>query len=516
MERYREPNSLGGYIQVPICDKNTTQELSGDFTLPDYQPEIKKLLRIGATVLPPSKYIGNSGAEFAGNIDYYVLYMGSDNEIYCAPLTAEYKVDVPFDKAEDLSITNLVGYATISPDMISGRVTSPRKIAIKCRLKARARVFGDMPIEDGFGRGADDSIELLVSDANNVRSLFGESEPINLSDEIICDRDDGEIRVVSADGRALIGEVNCLDGSVSCRGEMYLKLLMSRENGTKSYTVTRKIPFSHNVAVEGVNMGSCATARATVTDMNINVDDGRIAVDVGMVIDTMANKQDTVRYIKDVYSTTHESFCKYKNVGFVGNGMCINGNFTLNDSMTLEEAGIAPTSTPIDTNGSVIIEEQGFKGGKYSASGKAKFNVLLEKDGEYSVTDIELPFKYECEGMSGGDVNNMGAVVCGEVLGARARIDGERIGIDAEIGMFGNMWENTKEEMLDLVSFGEELEKTAGDCIICYPSKSDSLWSVAKRYNSPISEISELNKLSSADAFDTHQSISNSKYLIIK
>ena len=35
----------GKYMQVPINEKTLVTELSGDFTLPDYQPEIKRLLQ---------------------------------------------------------------------------------------------------------------------------------------------------------------------------------------------------------------------------------------------------------------------------------------------------------------------------------------------------------------------------------------------------------------------------------------------------------------------------------------
>ena len=35
-------------LTLPICDKVITQDISGDFSLPDYQPEIKRLLRITA------------------------------------------------------------------------------------------------------------------------------------------------------------------------------------------------------------------------------------------------------------------------------------------------------------------------------------------------------------------------------------------------------------------------------------------------------------------------------------
>ena len=50
-----ENQTLGTYIQVPINEKSVMTDLSGDFTLPDYHPVIKRLLKIGAAVLPPAK-----------------------------------------------------------------------------------------------------------------------------------------------------------------------------------------------------------------------------------------------------------------------------------------------------------------------------------------------------------------------------------------------------------------------------------------------------------------------------
>ena len=70
MERYGQNYTFSPYVQLPVCDKGVISEISGDFTLPDYQPEIKKLLRITANVLPASRYVGDRNAEFSGNVDY--------------------------------------------------------------------------------------------------------------------------------------------------------------------------------------------------------------------------------------------------------------------------------------------------------------------------------------------------------------------------------------------------------------------------------------------------------------
>lgn len=511
---YNNYSSVGGYVQVPISDKSVTSELSGDFTLPDYQPEIKRLLRITATVLPASKYIGDREAEFAGNIDYYVLYTGSDNEVYCAPLTADYKIGVPIENAGDMALANMMGYAMISPDMISGRVTSPRKLSIKCRLRARARIFGDMPIEDGFDK-ADGSTEILRGSEPVSRTVCCAGEILRVSDEIISNTGDGELRVIGADGKALVNEVTCSDGSVNCRGDLYLKLLMSKENGTAPYSTVRKIPFSQTIASEGVGIGSTASANATVSEMNITVDDGRVGIDVGMMIESCACKQERMNYIKDIYSTAHEAICEYKTVEMPRAAHSFNGNFTLGETMTLEEAGIAPSSTPVDVSGSVYAEDYSFENGRCAVNGKAKFNILLEKEGEYSTTDIEMPFRYETDITSLGGLRAPNALAQGEVVNARARFDGERLGIDAEVSMSGNVWDSGEVKMLDNVSFGDEIKRNSGEYVVCFPTESDSLWSVAKRYGTPLSSVTQANMLSDTGSPDSADSLDGASYLII-
>ena len=45
-----EKSVMGAELQLPVADKIVTTELSGDFTLPDYHPEIKRLLWVNASV----------------------------------------------------------------------------------------------------------------------------------------------------------------------------------------------------------------------------------------------------------------------------------------------------------------------------------------------------------------------------------------------------------------------------------------------------------------------------------
>ena len=508
MERYREDSSRGGYLQIPVCDKSIAGEMSGDFTLPDYHPDIKRLLKIGACILPSSSYVGGNGACYEGGVDYYVTYMGSDNEIYCAPISAEYRIETPIENEHDAE--ELTGYAAIYPDMISGRVISPRKLNIKCRLRGRARVFGELAVENGFGEGVDVHTEILRGRAMLGRVLMTSGEMLHLNDEMICDKADGDVRVISAEGRVLMSEVTCCEGYVSCRGELYLKLLLSAENRRGPYVARRKMPFSQNLYCEGITQDSNAYAKGTVCEMSVNAEDGRVMIDAGLMLEGIISRPESVEFIKDAYSTDRKLICDTKKVNVAENSRSFIANFTQSDSQSLEEAGIPASCTIVDVSGVANVEEYCFDDGRIKLNGRSRYSVICEKDGEYSVADIEVPFKYDCE----GDAED--ALAIAEVINARARIDGERIGIDAEISLCTQSWKNGRQTVLDGVSFGEEYDERGGDCVICYPSRDDSLWSVAKRYGAPLDDIRDINQLPNDRTADDVASLGGSKYIVIQ
>ena len=195
--------------------------------------------------------------------------------------------------------------------------------------------------------------------------------------------------------------------------------------------------------------------------------------------------------------------------------MAVNGNFTLSDSMSLDEAGISPECCVIDVAGIVCPESYSFDGGRCIVNGRARYDVLLERHGEYSSQNIEFPFRYETVAPGHMADAVADALFEGEIVSARARVDGERIGIDSEISMNGCAFATAQTKLLDSVSFGDEICRRVGEYTVCYPSKSDSLWSVAKRYARPIDAIISVNKIASDGDHDSRDSLDKVKYLML-
>ena len=512
MKKYTEKPEVGCFQQM-ICDKSVFADCSGDFTLPDYQPEIKRLLKVSASVLPPSKYVGNHGASLAGNIDYYVLYTGSDNALYCAPLSAEYKIDVPLDRAEEIGdgyLQNLSVSACTIPDMISGRVTAPRKISIKCRLMSRVQMFGELPLENGFDN-VDESLQVLHGKCESLKRCSAVGETVKVTDEMITDGRDGEMRVVSAEGKVLITETAISGGEVFCRGDLYLKLLLCRDDGSLPYVAWRKMPLSGSILLENARQGATACARGSISELSITVEENRIGIEAGVLLEVESCNLEEVEYVKDVYSVSRLAANSYKDVGTLAAGESFGGNFTLSDSASLDEAGIAHGTKIIDVCGVAKTDDSVGDKERCSISGNVKFSLLCEKDGEYSVCDIELPFNYKTA-LSGeyGKISS-----CAEVISVRSRVDGERVGIDAEIGIVGVACRLESRKMLSEVAFGDAVNFGRGEFVVCYPSGDDSIWSVAKRYGRELSKLCRSNGVSDDLPADSPETLDGIKCLVI-
>ena len=501
-------------MQIPLCQKTVLSEVSGDFSLPDYQPEIKRLLRIRPCVLPAAPYAGSGNAEFSGTLDYYVLYMGNDGGLYCAPLHTEYTVSVPYEQGE---LEAELCMADVVPESVVGRVSAPRKLNIRCRLRSGVRIWGLLPAAEQTEGVVDPfSVERLAGEQVLAQIGYGVGDTLRLSEDILTDARGRNMRLVCAEGQVHVQEAVAGAGVVNCRGEVELKLMMSEEemgslpNPVPVY-LTRKLPFSGSIAVEAAQPGCECCVVGNCAELSVSVEETFMHAEVGVVLQARVMHNRPVRYTKDIFSTKRACECTCDQYEQPVAIRALNGNFTQSDSVALSQAEIPSGGSIVDVCGSADAEGMTWEKGRCTISGTAHYVVLMGADGEVTPHEISMPWRYELE--CARQPQDWRAHV--QVLSCRARVDGERIGIDGEIACAVELWDTAPVRVLRSVKFGESAERTGGAFTVCYPSNTDSLWSVAKRYGTALSALRNANDLDTDTPADAPESIEGRKYLIV-
>lgn len=501
-------------MQIPLCDKTVLTEVAGDFSLPDYQPEIKRLLRIRPCVLPAAPYAGSGNAEFSGTLDYYVLYMGNDGGLYCAPLHTEYAIGVPFEQGEcepELCMADVV------PESVVGRVSAPRKLNIRCRLRSGVRIFGQLPASEQTEGVVDPfSVERLQGEQMLAQIGYGVGDTVRLGEDILTDARGRNMRLVCAEGQVHVQEAIAGMGVVNCRGEVELKLMMSaEEQGSLPDPVptylTRKLPFSGSIEVAAARPGCECCVVGNCAELSVAVEETYMHAEAGVVLEARVMSNRPVRYTKDIFSTKRACECVYDEYDLPVAIRALNGNFTQSDSVSLAESEIPAGGSIVDVCGSADAEQMTWERGRCTLSGTAHYVVLMYADGDVSPHEISMPWKYEME--CARQPQDWRAHV--QVLSCRARVDGERIGIDAEIACAAELWDTAPASVLRSVRFGDTADRAGGAFTVCYPSERDSLWSVAKRYGTALSAVRNANGIDADMPADAPESIQGCKYLIV-
>ena len=518
MEKYNRGSFEPGRLETSVCDRQLNIELSGDHVLPDYLPEIKRILRVGAGYGTPSAYIGGDRIEMSGTVHYDLLYAGSDGELYTARLEDDYRFETPFDRDSNADMSGGVNLlADISLDGVGGRATGPRKLSVKCRMKPRVRCYAPLELRESVDGLEDEStLRRLVGAAEYATVIRGRDESIPIADEVIPDGSIEDIRVIGATGKVFVTEISATRDAVVCRGEAVIKLMVCRDGSGEGSVIVRKIPFTREIAAEGALGGNECRAWGEMGEINVTVGEGRLSCEAVMTLEYELQRPESFEYTRDIYSTAAPCEVIRFEYSMPCAIRCMNGNFTQNGVFDQKENSIPVGSVIIDSDGVAICEKVSIEKGRGVLSGEVRYNILFADEGEWGSRELSQPFRYEFDIPMAvdGDIEPMwSASTC--LVGCRARLDGERVAVDSEISATVRLFCNKVVEAVGEVRMGEGEPVRRGECRICYPDSDDTLWSVAKRYRADAERMATVNSLRVEGSPDSADSLTGVKFVIV-
>ena len=417
-------------------------------------------MRVNATIQPPTRYIGGGNIEFSGNVDFTVLYAGEDGALYCFPFTSEYVLHTTADADSPLSYfpdQTLCCYATPEPEVAGGRVLGPRRLNVRCRIRARLHAWAQDTIEETWHGTLHGTPQRLREEVSCVKMLHGNAAPLSVHEEILLERDlaGEDTRIITADATLLPEEVTPASDRVNCRGQVCLKLLLQRdptpgENAESPIApppviLTRKIPFTAEIPVAGLLPGGEAIVQGSCTELNLTLEDGKLLCDATLALEARTQHTETLSYTRDLCCIGQQSSVEQQEHRVPRSIRCLNTNLSQNEQITAQELGAPAGATIIDVWAGVQPETVNLTtdGNRCTLTGSCHYHLLYHNDTEFSTREIERPFR--CNVDLGQNRPEPGALGCDcivRVVHAKARTDERegRVSIDTELGIALRLW----------------------------------------------------------------------------
>lgn len=299
------------FLTETVFDGQTEQGVELDYMLPDYYPDIFKILKCSLSPSIVSYNISGSQLYIDGVVYVKVLYTAEDGEsINCIDQRYTYSKTIELAKNVEMPRVSFFPKA----DYCNCRAISGRRIDIRGAVSCRIKVCGYYENEilcgvSGLGTEVKkDCITYCKS------SLFTNRQYV-VREDIETGTGGSIVAVLSVDCTASVSETKIISDKVIVKGDAKVKsLYLVKDGGGKSNTeiMEATVPLSQIIDLNGITDNHICYAVFDIMDCDLEIkqsEDGESRVlgcDITVDCKVSAYKEAEISPVCDLYSTDYD------------------------------------------------------------------------------------------------------------------------------------------------------------------------------------------------------------------
>ena len=474
-----------------IVEEGVEAELS----LPEYMPEILRILKSQAVPKINSWQTVGERVTVDGTCELTMIYVGSDNCIYSFTGSrnfTRYAENPAFLTAEDVNVKAGVKF-------INCRATNTKRAEIKAGINISVSAFSKME-EDILLLENNTNIQEKKIELSGMSLGCKKSKIFSMSDSFDLENTSAAF-IVRSTASAVLGEVRKISNKIMIKGETIVEVaFIPYEDKSVIKTIRKNLPINQILEFDGMDerFTGDITLEVTAVDVIIKNDsqgEGR-SLDIGVTINASITmwEQKELTVITDAYAINGAVDLSYKKMKFYSALDAVRDTYVFKDTIDASKLGAecildacCEESEPVTSfeNGSIVI------------SGTMKAMIILkDTSGGYITTEKMLDYRYE----RSCDCNDK-KIECTPKISVSsfecALKNNEEIDVKAELQINCSVFSETEIDIVSEISELRENEKINNSAITIYfPNYEETLWDIAKRYNTTVESIVLENNLS--------------------
>lgn len=485
------------FVTEVIYDGQAEQGVEFDYVLPDYYPDIFKILR--CTLRPGIVSYNISGDKLIcdGVICITVLYLSEGGGMECIEHRYSYSKTVDLPKPADN------GTVTIEPkvDYATCRAVSGRRIDVRGAVSFKIKVSAVTPFEiitdiDGC------NIQTKKNKVCCTKKLTAGKQFV-VREDIGVSGIDGTVKaVVSCDATAVVNDCKIIADKVVLKGEAKLKALylIQNDNGTSLQTMEAEVPLSQIVDMQGVDEKHTCYALFRVLSCSLSVKSadndtsGVFGCELTIGSQITATLEENIYPVADMYSTAYETTFTTAALKTEADHRFISQTLNIKQLIPCEN-GIPDSVIDVSCDVSEIICRPG-DNGELAINGKLLCFISAVKENEPVFSEKAIPFEASASVGSGTADCVIQPVLNISSLSYSITDDG--IELRCSVLMQGCMYLCNTEQVIKQVEVNENAEKPKCDDYslkLYFADENEDIWNIAKRYNTSAAAIEAENEV---------------------
>ncbi len=469
-------------------EKKAVLPLECSIILPDYFPDVMKILRYTARAVKSPVTSEASGETVSGNVNVEVSYVSEEGELCsCSRLQ-------PFSHTFDCQNV-CAAEAEIRVGEIGCRAVNKRRIDLSGSVEAVLRTISgeetafisEIPGED-FVCKKETAQEIIPVGEFYKSFTLEEKGELGYGKPAF-----GKVLKISAFGE--ISECHVIQDKIVTKGEAKINLLWESEPNENGETEIHKsnftFPVSRMLEAEGILPDCICDARfeAEIPEISPTDDGQNVNIKLKMGIFARVYRKENCEYVTDMFSVTYECRSESGKLNIINEAVPVSTSENIFEKIDLPESAETVTDiwaelgTPAIKEGKLNFDMKLCMFAKDESENSLYFEKTYEKE-------INLPIKNENIAFW-----NMALGVKNEDFSFE---HGKKAEFTCEVLVDGTVYTGLSTNALTSCSLStdKKLPQDFAAVILYYAEKGENLWDIAKHYRAKIEDIKAENNIS--------------------
>jgi hypothetical protein len=484
--------------------KNTMQfTLEDTITIPEDRLDMERLVLVKGNVIIEETQAQVSRFQVKGQLHYQLLYCSDKEGAVFDSLTG----DIPFVEYINADGTKEGDYIEVYACLhdLTVAMLHSRKVSLKALIGLdyqvkEAEEFAAITEVEGT-----EELSLLKDTISMVTLRLQEKEELQIEEKIELPASKPNLYQLIWKSMTITGtQVKPGDGYLLASGVLNVFLVYTaQEDGAPLQYLTMEVPFEQRITEELSSEDMISGSFLSLNQYHITVvpdengEDRLLELAAELTMEVKLYGGEDLTLVKDAYSTEEEVTPQWKD--FTAQQLLLRNCAKTKVSDVVELPKQQAVLQICNVEGSVSIDdtERTPKGILVEGVVGTQITYLGREDGTLASATFDLPFSYEIE------VNGMGEEVTYSIVPfldhiAASRSGENQVEIKAEVSLEVLAFTNERvRAVLDMTAAPVNAErKQAMPGIVGYiVRKNDTLWGIAKDYDTTVERIRELNSM---------------------
>lgn len=491
------------FLTEVVYDGQTEQGVEFDYVLPDYYPDIFKILKCTLTPGIVSYSVSGSQLFLDGVVYIKVLYLSEQSgEINCVEQRYTYSKTIELVKPANRAVVTLFPKA----DYCNCRAVSGRRIDVRGAISCTVKVTDcreDEILCGVSGMGT----QVKRGSINYCGSRLSASRQYIVREDIETGAGGGIVSILTVSCTANVTDTKIIADKVVVKGEAKVKSLYLIRTGSgvsETEVMEAEIPLSQIVDLDGITEGHSCFARFDVMDCDLEIKQGEdgenrlIGCDLTLDCKVTAYKEAALSPVCDLYSTEYESSYSVSPIRLEHTPQLLSTQHSLKSMLECSDGTVSEVfDCRCELLGSAVRESEG-NVKRLIVSGQANIQLIGRNDAGTPVfIEKNESFEFETETEVLHDGYSAGVTV--SVTNVSYSISGDSaVDVHVQLLAQGLVYQVRNISAVSEISINEEApkQKNSDYALKLYFAESgEKIWDIAKRYNTSVSAVLAENEL---------------------